>query len=99
MVENRLKLRRSLFLGTGGAESSEFSISPAIQSASGKLPCIPPYFSLTASGAFPYTLDNPFKWMKRSIAMNHALPRRSLSRLAGICAALPLEEVLYREAG
>ena len=31
--------------------------------------------------------------------MNHALPRRSLSRLAGICAALPLEEVLYREAG
>ena len=31
--------------------------------------------------------------------MNHALPRRSLSRLAGICAALPLGEVLYREAG
>lgn len=31
--------------------------------------------------------------------MNHALPRRSLSRLAGICAALPLEEVLHREAG
>ena len=32
--------------------------------------------------------------------MNHTLPRRSLSRLAGICAALlPLEEVLYREAG
>lgn len=105
MVENRLKLRRSLFLGTGGrlfvcgAESSEFSILPAIQSASGKLPCIPPYFSLTASKAFPYTLDNPFKWMKRSIVMNHTLPRRSLSRLAGICAALPLEEVLYREAG
>lgn len=105
MVENRLKLRRSLFLETGGgflfcgAESSEFSISPAIQSASGKLPCIPPYFSLTASRAFPYTLDNPFKWMKRSIVMNHALPRRSLSRLAGIYAYLPLEEVLYREAG
>lgn len=31
--------------------------------------------------------------------MNHALPRHSLSRLAGICAALPLEEVLYRKAG
>lgn len=31
--------------------------------------------------------------------MNPALPRRSLSRLAGICAALPLEEVLYRGAG
>lgn len=31
--------------------------------------------------------------------MNPALPRRSLSRLAGICATLPLEEVLYREAG
>lgn len=31
--------------------------------------------------------------------MNHALPRRSLSRLAGICAALLLDEVLYREAG
>lgn len=31
--------------------------------------------------------------------MNPALPRRSLSRLAGICAARPLEEVLYREAG
>lgn len=31
--------------------------------------------------------------------MNPALPRRSLSRLAGIYAALPLEEVLYREAG
>ena len=83
----------------GGAESSEFSISPAIQSASGKLPCIPPYFSLTASRAFPYTLDNPLKWMKRRIVMNPALPRRSLSRLAGICATLPLEEVLYREAG
>ena len=31
--------------------------------------------------------------------MNPALPRRSLSRLAGICVALPLEEVLYRKAG
>ena len=31
--------------------------------------------------------------------MNRALPRRSLSRLAGICAALPLEEALYHEAG
>ena len=32
--------------------------------------------------------------------MNPALPRRSLSRLAGICAALlPREEGLYREAG
>lgn len=40
--------------------------------------------------------------------MTPALPRRSLSRLAGIYAALllltayaylPLEEVLYREAG
>lgn len=31
--------------------------------------------------------------------MNPALPRRSLSRLAGVCAALPLEEVLYTEAG
>lgn len=31
--------------------------------------------------------------------MNPALPRRSLSRLSGTCAALPLEEVLYREAG
>ena len=31
--------------------------------------------------------------------MDPALPRRSLSRLAGICAYLPLEEVLYREAG
>lgn len=31
--------------------------------------------------------------------MNHALPRRSLSQLASICAYLPLEEVLYREAG
>ncbi len=31
--------------------------------------------------------------------MNPALPRRSLSLLAGICAYLPLEEVLYREAG
>lgn len=31
--------------------------------------------------------------------MNPALSRRSLSRLAGICAALPLEEVLYCEAG
>lgn len=31
--------------------------------------------------------------------MNPALPRRSLSRLSGTYAALPLEEVLYREAG
>lgn len=31
--------------------------------------------------------------------MNPALPRRSLSLLAGICAALLLEEVLYRKAG
>lgn len=31
--------------------------------------------------------------------MNPALPRRSLSRLAGIYAYLLLEEVLYREAG
>ena len=31
--------------------------------------------------------------------MNPALPRRSLSRLAGICDYVPLEEVLYREAG
>ena len=37
--------------------------------------------------------------MKRSIVMNPALPRRSLSRLAGVCAALLLEEVLYREVG
>ena len=105
MVENRLKLRRSLFLGTGGrlfvlrGRIVRVQHFTGIQSASGKLPCIPPYFSLTASRAFLYTLDNPFKWMKRSIVMNPALPRRSLSRLAGICAALPLEEVLYREAG
>lgn len=31
--------------------------------------------------------------------MNPALPRRSLFRLAGIYAYLPLEEVLYRKAG
>lgn len=106
MVENRLKLRRSLFLGTGGRLFVWRGRIVRVQhftgdsiSTSGKLPCIPPYFSLTASRAFPYTLDNPFKWMKSSIVMNPALPRRSLSRLAGIYAYLPLAEVLYREAG
>lgn len=34
-----------------------------------------------------------------SIFVNNTFPRRSLSRLAGVCAALLLEKVLHREAG
>lgn len=79
MVENRLKLRRSLFLGTGGRLfvcGAESAAQPS---------------GVTKN--ILYTVNNAGD----PLTVNRVSSQGSEDHYT--CAALPLEEVLYREAG